>query len=794
MESTPKARQTIKTYCLMCSVRCPVICEVANGKLVKVSPDLQHPLGGTFCVKGASAPEFVYDPTRLKYPMKRTNPKSAHDPGWVRISWEEAMDTIAQKLLQIRDKYGPEAVAFYRPAMGGSPSYDYQPWLLRLTNVWGTPNYVKTTHICNWHKDNGSRYTYGVGIPEADYENSGCILVWGTNPHATALREAVSIDRAVKKGAKVIVIDPKKIPLTQKSALQLYVRPGTDLALALGLINQVIERRLYDKEFVSRWTNAPFLVRSDNGKLLTEEALQNGGSSNRYVVWDTARNKAALYDAGKVSYESETVQPLLDGEAEVKLKDGKTLTCSTVLAKLKEAASDFTPEKTEQITAVPAETIVKTVELIASSRPLSYYTYNGLEQHTDAMQINRAVCILYSLFGDFDRKGGNVLYPDMPLNSVAGFNLMPLDVQKKRLGSSKHPLGPAGVAIRDGAVQAYELYESILTGKPYQMHALMSFGGNLIISNGDTLRGMEALRNLDFYVHVDFYENPTSRFADILLPAASSWEAECVGKYEFRDKGHVQLRRKVVDPQYERRGDLDIIFELAVRLGLGEQFFGGDMWAGYNHMLKPLGKTVGDVRAEPDGILVPLVFTPEKHKQIDHETDKIVGFDTPTRLIEIYSKTFADHGYEPIPGYQQPLDHRVDRDRFPLLLVAYKPIQFIHGSYRSIPSLRKRLPEPMLQIHPQTAEKLAVNDGDWVAVETPRGSVRAKAEIYDGLLPEVVAGQEGWWQGCDALGLPAYDPFSEKGANFNLVIGNDLVDPISGSVPHRGIPCSVRKV
>src|SRR3990170_4670989 len=165
-ESKALGKETIRTYCLMCGVRCPVVCTVEDQKLTLVVPDREHPLGGTFCVKGASAPEFVHDPARLRYPLKRTNPKSSADPGWMRISWEEAMETVARKLLEYRSTYGPESIAFYRPALGGSASADYQPWLQRLAHAWGSPNFVKTTHICNWHKDNGSRYTYGVGIPE----------------------------------------------------------------------------------------------------------------------------------------------------------------------------------------------------------------------------------------------------------------------------------------------------------------------------------------------------------------------------------------------------------------------------------------------------------------------------------------------------------------------------------------------------------------------------------------------------------------------------------------------------
>ena len=202
--------QSIKTYCLMCSVRCPVECHVENGRLVEVVPDSEHPLGGISCIKAKAAPEFVADPERLRYPMKRTNPKTASDPGWERISWDEALNAVAQNLLSARENHGSESVVFYRPAPGGSGASDYHLWLMRLAHAFGSPNIAMTTHVCNWHRDEGSAFTYGVGMPQPDYEHAGCVLLWGTNPHSTHPRHARDIDTAVERGAKLVVIDPRR--------------------------------------------------------------------------------------------------------------------------------------------------------------------------------------------------------------------------------------------------------------------------------------------------------------------------------------------------------------------------------------------------------------------------------------------------------------------------------------------------------------------------------------------------------------------------------------------------------
>ena len=786
----------VKTYCTMCWVRCPVNCDLEDGRFVGVTPDRDHPLGGMFCPKAAAAPELVYDPVRLKYPMRRTNPKTAKDPGWTRISWEEALDTIATRMLEARSRCGAESVVFYRPAPAGSAARDYWPWVLRLAHAFGSPNTAATTHICNWHKDSGSAYTYGVGIPEGDYQNAGCVIVWGANPHATGVRHVAPIDEAVKRGAKLIVIDPRRIPLVSKAALWLRVQPGSDLVLALGLINLLIENGSYDADFLSRWTNAPFLMRNDTSELLTQTDLVSGGSRARYAVWDAVDGGPAIYDPEKVGFEPESARPILDGKVSVTLKDGSVASCKTVFAALKELVSDYTLERTASLTGIPEKTIAEAARTIGSKHPVCYYTFNGLEQHTDAMQTNRALCILYALTGDFDRKGGMVIYPPLPTKNLDGAKLLPPEVAKKRLGAEKRPLGPAGGPHKGqyGSVQAYEIYNAITTGQPYSVKALISFGGNLIVSNGDTRRGAEALQQLDFYAQLDCYENPTARFADILLPAASAWESEFLGQHKWQDKGHLQARRKVVEPEYERRSDLDVIFALARRLGLDNLFFGGDTEAAFDEMLAPSGKTASDIRGMVEGMAFTLPPAYRKYAEIDPGSGRSKGFNTPSRLMEIYSKTFADHGYDPLPKYSEPPERNVDTRRYPLLLTASKTVAFTHGSYRSIPSLRKLVPEPYLDINPETARERGIGAGDWVVLETPKGSIRAKAQFDGNIHPGVVSGQEGWWQGCKELDLPAYDPFDETGANLNLIVTNDLIDPITGSVPHRGRPCQVKRL
>jgi anaerobic selenocysteine-containing dehydrogenase len=791
----------IKTYCLMCSVRCPVECRVDNGKLVEVAPDLEHPLGGVICPKARAAPEFVADPERLRYPMKRTRPKTASDPGWEKISWDEALDTTARALLEVKDVNGAESVVFYRPAPGGSPASDYHLWMMRLAHAFGTPNIAMTTHLCNWHKDEGSAFTYGVGVPQPDYENAGCILLWGTNPHNTQVRHARDIEAAVERGAKLVVIDPCRIPLAERADTWLQVRPGSDLPLALGLVRRIIEEGHHDEAFLSRWTNAPFLIREDSGELLTEADLEEVGPADasvdapRFVVRDASTGELEFYDPERAGYASDTVVPELDARLSVEVPGVGEVPCQTAFAALEQTVEPFTLEHTSELTSIPEAEIARAAELLGTAGPVCYYSWNGLEQHADALQTNRAVCILFALTGDFDRRGGMVIYPSVPFKMMAGVKLLSHAASRKRLGATERPLGPAGGPGWGpaGAVQSYDVYRAITEGRPYPVKALVSFGGNLICSNPGTRRGADALERLAFYAHIDCYENPTARFADILLPAASAWESEFVGKTQWRDRAHIQVRRAVVAPEYERRSDIDVMFELAVRLGLGEAFFGGIVETALDEMISPMGTTMAELRQQPAGISVALAPTYQKYQRLLPETGGNEGFKTPSRLMEIYSLSFAKQGYPPLPRYEEPKERvTVDREAYPLLLTSKKSAAFTHGSYRSIPSLRRQVPEPYLYIHPDAATKRRVGEGDWVSLETTGGAIRLRAKLDSDLHPEVVVGEEGWWQACPELGLPGYDPLSADGGNLNLILDDGVIDPLSGSVPLRGRPCEVR--
>jgi anaerobic selenocysteine-containing dehydrogenase len=570
MKDPGHASRGVRGYCALCTAHCATIATVTDGKVVRLDADPDHPNGGVFCIKGKAAPELVYHPDRLNFPLKRTRPKNDSDPGWKRISWDEALDDIAARLNSVRETYGPRAMALAKGTGGGTSVSDAERWLSRFINRFGSPNWVSTTHVCNWHKDTGFTYTFGVEIPTPDLAHSNAFLLWGHNPSSTSLVLAHDIVAARKRGMKIVAVDPRRVGIAGQADVLLQVRPGSDGALALALIDVVITDKLYDETFVRQWTNAPLLVRVDNGNVLTESDLITDGSSQT----------AAL--------------------------------CDYVL---------------------PATSFLEM--------------------------------------------------------------------------------------------------------------------GNLT---------------------TDFKHRPQGKL-------------------------HVQYRPPVVAPLAERRSDTWIVFELAKRLGFGRDFWDGDVEAAYAHELATTGLSLNQVKASAGGITLSAAPRYRKYSART-EQDAPRGFNTPDKRVELYSHSFAAHGFPPLPEYQEPLVSPVSRPDiaadYPLVLTNAKFTTYIHSQLRGLSSLRKASPEPTADIHPDTAKPYGIKDKQWMIVESPRGSIRAKARVTDAITPGVVCCQHGWWQDCKDLKLSGYDAYGKASANPGLLIGSDLADPISGSLPHRSYLCRVR--
>ncbi len=797
MAIEPVKTEHIHSYCALCISRCGAVATIEDDRFVALKADPTHPTGQALCIKGRVAPELVYSPDRLLYPIKRTNPKTNPDPGWQRISWSEALETIATKLKALADQHGPETVVFNTVSPSTSALVDSVDWVRRLRHAFGSPNQSISMELCGWGRYLANVYSYGASLPAVympDIENAGCILFWGYNPTVSRIAHATATVAAQKRGAKLIVVDPRQAGLARKADHWLRVRPGSDGALALGLAHVMIEQGWYDEKFVRQWTDGPLLVRSDNGKMLRQNDITAGGNPETYVAWDANTDQVTYYDPATGGYLTEHANLALTGTIEVETIDG-VIACRPSFQLVVELCARHDPATVEKITGIAAAQVKETAKMLWAARPVAYMAWSGLEQQTNATQVARAIGLVYALTGNFDAKGGNVLFPTAASNDIQGLDMLTAEQREKTLGLKDRPLGLA----RFDFVTSSEIYRGILDHQPYAVHGLVSFGSNLLVAHANGERGRKALAALDFHVHIDLFMNPTAELADIVLPTTTPFEAEGlkVG-FEISEAAAslVQLRKKLVEPRGEARSDIQIVFDLACEMGLGGYFWHGDIDAAYRHQLAPSGVKLETLRENPAGVRVPVDTQYRKYSALND--GKPQGFETPSRKIELYSETLLIHGYAPLPDYEEPLVGPLTRpdliDKYPLVLTCAKSSIYCESQHRGLPSLRRRALEPEVELHPDAAAARNIDENDWVHIETPNGRVRARAVFNNALDPQVVCGQHGWWQACPELDAPAYEPFGRDSANFNLIIGDEDIDPVSGSIPLHAYLCQVEKL
>lgn len=771
------SEQRIHGYCALCISRCGCISVVRDGVLVAVEPDPEHPTGKHLCMKGRAAPEMVYSPDRLLRPLRRTRPKGEPDPGWEEVGWDEALHAISDKLRQIAARDGPEAVAFGVTTPSGTAISDSFLWVNRLAHAFGSPNTVFATENCNWHKDFAPIDTFGTPLGMPDYEHTGCILLWGFNPATSWLAQTTAIKAAQKRGAKLVVVDPRRVGLANAADQWLQLRPGSDGVLAMAIAGVQIDNGWFDQAFIRHWSNGPFLVNDASGMLLRETDLVPGGAAERYLVWDERRGAAVAIDSGGPPPQM-LDHAALFGEFTLQGKEGP-LTCRPAFSLYAAACRRLPLAEVERVSGVSAQQITETAALLFASRPLSYFTWTGTAQHDSAAQTGRAIALLYALSGSLHDRGGNVIFSKPPVSNLFGLELLSAEQRGKCLGLSDRPIGPGTM----GWITSRDLYRAVVEQQPYPVRALVSFGGNPLLTKPHTRYAAEALSGLELFVHTDLFLNPSARDADFVLPASSCWEHGALYPgfhLSQRAESLLQLRQPVVAARGEARDDSWIVFELAQRLGLGEHFFDGDREAALAALLHPCGITPQQLRARPQGIAMGY--------QTHYTPYREAGFNTPSRRLEFYAQRYADHGYEPIPRFATTPPTSA---AYPLLLTSSKWPQYCHSQQRNLPALRRRMPVPLVEIHPQSAAPRNIRDGDRVVLRTPQALMYATARVCDTIAPGVVCAQYGWWQPCAELRLPGYPIEGAANGSYNSLLDGEAFDPISSSNGLRSACCEM---
>jgi anaerobic selenocysteine-containing dehydrogenase len=689
----------VKSHCRMCHGGCGVIVYTKGGRACKIAGDPDCPINhGTLCSKGIASTQLAYHPDRLTYPVRRRGPKGSGN--WERISWNEALDTIAERIKGYKKEFGAESIV-----TGYGTGRENEAVIYRFSNLLGTPNVLTAGHFCY-----GPRIATGIitcgSNPIVDYENQPrCIMLWGNNLVISNPDEykgepfSVSLDQ----GAKLIVVDPRQTRAAARADLWLQLRPGTDTALALGMLNVIINEKLYDKEFVADHVHG----------------------------WEA------------------------------------------FVARVNE----YPPDRVARITWVPEQKIKEAARLYATTKPAGIQWGVAIEQQINCADNDRVLIAMMGITGNLDVPGGQVLFQTPEIRNVSTFGahkMLPKGQAAKRLGGDRFRL-----AGHFGIINPKCVWDAILTGKPYPVKMLFLISTNPLLTRANAAEVRRALEQVEFMAVSDFFLTPTAELADIVLPAATWLEMDYIGDF-WKRHGYLLPRRKVIQVG-ECRSDHEMLNDLAHRVGQGQHWW--DCFeGGLDYILEPAG------------------LTWQQFKQMDYLRGEVQywkyrekGFSTPTGKLEVYSTLLEKWGYDPLPQFREPPESPVSTPglhrQFPYILITGRRLPgFFHSENRQLPWMRELHPDPVVELHPLTAEKEGIAEGDWVVVSSLRGEVKLRAKFFTGMDPGVISADHGWW----------FPEKQEPGhgweeSNINMLTDNayDNCDPAMGATHVRTLLCKI---
>ncbi len=707
-----------------CQSRCRLYVHVRDGKAVKTSmapyPDARY---NRICLRGLSHVQRIYDPERLKYPMRR---KGARGEGkWERISWDKAIELIVTKFKSYQQDFGKQSIAF--SAVSGSEAYlngAYSAYrLASVMEATQTEHSLDMADTYGLGRVIGSGNSFNQSNDRADLVRAKTILIWAANVTDSHPHDWRFIVEAQDQGAKVVVIDPRFTTAASKADQWISIRPGSDPALALSMAQVILSERLHDENYLLHHTVAPFLVREDTGRFLRQSDLTGVKPDKKardYIVWDTQTSEARVVN--------QVQKPSLEGTFMV-----SGIKVTTAFSLLKEAMSHYTPEVAAALCDIEPEIIRNLARLYATHKPASIY--NGFIQYDNGLQTGHAWGILASLTGNIAKPGASVGH----------------------IGRAGHDINFAEFFYPEGKRPAtipwIYLKEVLKTGqfygKPHPIKALVIHNSNIVCngSNQNDILG-KIFPAIDFIVAADMVETDTTRQADLVLPICHWFEMEDIIQGPFHP--YTCFSEKALEPAYESKPDMDIWRMIARGMGLGKYFDYTD--EDFFRMLldtdaaRAVWLTWERLKKEKVVQTLPTAW-------VNWEGNK---FRTPSGRLEFYLENprprldcgiAIDQSRERLPAFAPPVEAWPDnplRKKYPLVYHTVRQRWRLHSQWFNTPWLRELDREPLANIHPADAQARGIQEGDTVEVFNDRGHVVLKARLSEAQRPGMVSVPKGW--------------------------------------------------
>lgn len=642
----------------VCPLDCPDTCGLLlhkeNGRIVKVAGNPDHPITqGAICNKVRNMTERIYHPERVLYPLRRVGAKG--EGKFERITWNEAIAEIAERYQGLIKEHGSESILPYS-FYGNMGMLSVDGMDRRFFHRLGSSQLQQG--ICNSAGNTGWKYTMGFGggtSPEETVQ-AKLIIVWGGNLVSTNMHQIALIEKARKQGAKLVVIDVHRNRTGQRADWFIPVYPGTDSALALGLMHVLFEQHLVNEEFLQQYT---------------------------------------------IGHEQ-----------------------------LREHVRQYTPERVSVITGVPAEDIVQLALMYGQTSPAYIHIGNGLQHHDNGGMTVRTITCLPALTGQWLVPGGGAFKSNGAYGKVNGDAL------------ERPELRPNPDAR---TVSMNQIGEALLTLTP-KIRALFVYCSNPAVVAPDTVKVEQGLSREDLFTVVhDLFLTDTARYADIVLPATSSFENTDL--YNSYWHHYVQLQEPVIPAQGESKSNVETFKLLAEAMGFEEDAF--------KDREQDMIRQALDFTENPylEGITLESLQQQRFMKlNMEPKQEYLQRLTTPSGKIELYSARMEEAGLPPLPTYT-PLQEGYDGERrpgeeevYPLMFISPPNHNFLNSSFGNADKHIELEKQPLLQIHPQDAEQRGIADGDEVVVWNDRGRYEVKASVTDKMLPGTVVSQGLWWE------------------------------------------------
>jgi thiosulfate reductase/polysulfide reductase chain A len=741
------SEETVKrSICTFCAGNCGVLVRVRDGRIVKVEGNKEHPISQGFaCQRVRHAADWLYHPEHLNYPLKRAGKRG--EGKWQRISWGQALDEIADKLTELKAKYGPETLAVTEGTLRGTLF-----WMRsRFLNLFGNPqNAFHPGVTCALN-----RYSMGQAIvgwrvcdkamtpKKTSIDNTNCIVIWGNDTTNSIQRASTwMMARRKDRPLRIIAIDPRVTKMAEMADIHLRIRPGTDTALALAWAKVIIDEELYDKDFVANWT----------------------------VGFDDLVKRLEDYTPGKVA-------------AITGLSEDEIIASARMYAATRPAWI---------IGGLATDQIGRNGTRVEQACAICQALTGNIDVSGGSIMPNR---------GPYNEKGALIRDSELELREM-----LPKEVRKKQIGIDRFKLmtwpgyeltaaphekwyGKPAPSIHRLGPATPLLWRAILDRDPYPITAMISWESNPMLWAANTKRVHEAMTspNLELYVVNEYWMTPTALMADYVLPIASWMERSYIDTIEdFAD--FAVGGEKAVEPVEERKEDYYFWSQLGKRLGQADYWPWEKFEDHIAERVAPMGLTYEDF-VKAGALLSPL----EERKYLTR------GFPTPSGKFELSSSILEKLGYDPLPYYEEPAESPVSTPEvakdYPFILnTGGRFMPQHHSEFRHYGmGMREQHPEPIADINPADAKDKGIQDGDWMYIETLRGRIQQKARVTDRIPKGMINVQASWWFPEMPAAEPSLHGVWESNANVLCPDDIDTLDPLTGGWQSRAMLCRVGK-